>query len=261
MSVKDRRIPRTLTVKSTVNLTPNMRRVTLRGGSSACFPDGSEGTYIKLLFTRAGGAKPITRTYTVARQRHSENEIDVDFMLHSRDNSSVDGVAAPWSMSTQPGDQISVAGPGRASFINTDAAYFLLAADMTALPALAANLKRLPDDARGQIFVEILSEEDKQNLSKPEKLELSWVVNDNPGSDESPLFHALRQAVLPTGKLSAWVACEFKSMRKIRHYLKTGQNMEKSHLYISSYWKRGSTEEQHKIAKQADTDDRGDLHK
>ena len=254
-NAKNRRVPRTLQVKSANNLTPNMRRVTLHGDALASFPKDSEGAYIKLLFNQAGKEKPVMRTYTVAEQRSDQNEIDVDFMLHnSLDNNTNHGIAAPWSLDTAAGDEISIAGPGPAKFINTDAEYFLLAGDMTALPALTTNLKRLPENAKGQVFIEVLSESDIQNLIKPEGIELQWVINDNPGSDASPLFHAIEKDLRQTQGLSTWVACEFKTMKKIRQYLREECAIERSHLYVSSYWKKGNTEEEHKKAKQTDAD-------
>lgn len=251
--VKVKRPPRVLSVKSAFYLTPNMRRVTLAGDALANFPASSEGAYIKLLFEQNGMEKPAMRTYTVAQQRSAQNEIDVDFMLHENNNSSVQALAAPWSLAAKPGDTMSIFGPGLASFINLDADYFLLAADMTALPALTVSLKTLAGNARGKVFIEILSEQDKQSLPQPESVEIVWVINRDPGSDNSPLFHAIQQADWPAGRIAAWVACEFKTMKKIRNYLKVERGMEKSHLYISSYWKRGDTEEQHKLAKQADS--------
>ena len=252
-SMAGRRVPKKLSVKSAINLTPNMRRVTLEGSSLAGFPANSEGAYVKLLFEQPGQDKPAMRTYTVAEQRSAQNEIDVDFMLHTGTDGSSHGIAAPWSLNTQAGDELSLFGPGPAKFINLDAECFLLAGDMTALPALTANLKTLPASARGKAFIEILSETDKQDLPAPENVEIVWVVNDAPGSDASPLFHAIEQAQWQNGKLAAWVACEFKTMKKIRQYLKVEQAMERSHLYISSYWKKGNTEEEHKVAKQADS--------
>lgn len=249
---KRRRNPKKLTVKSAINLTPNMRRVTLQGEALGYFPPDAEGFYLKLLFEQPGNDKPIMRTYTVAQQRLEQNEIDVDFMLHSGHQVMAHGFAAAWSLHAQPGDEISLFGPGPAKFINLEADSFLLAADMTALPALASNLKRLPADARGQVFIEILSEADKQGLHKPDNIELVWVVNDEPGSEESPLFHAIQEAKWQDGKVAIWAACEFKTMKKIRQYLKVDRGVEKSHLYISSYWKKGDTEEEHKVAKEAD---------
>lgn len=251
-SVTNRRVARNLVVKSATNLTPNMRRVTLHGEALAGFPKGSEGAYIKLLFNQSDSDKPVMRTYTVALQRSEKNEIDVDFVLHASDDNTGHGVAGPWSMNAKEGDEISISGPGPAKFINTQAQVYILGADMTALPALTANLKRLPATAVGQVFIEIMSEQDKQDLAKPDNIDIHWLVNKYPGSDETPLLHAITQAVLPAGQLSAWVACEFKSMKKIRLHLKNDRAVDKSHLYISSYWKQGDTEEQHKVVKQAD---------
>lgn len=252
-NMKSRRVARKLTVKSAINLTANMRRVTLEGDDLANFPAESEGAYIKLMFDQAGSDKPAMRTYTVSGQRSAQNEIDVDFMVHGA-NGVADGIAAPWSLKATVGETISLFGPGPAKFINTDAKRFLLAADMTALPALTANLKLLPDNARGKVFIEILSEADKQDLPKPENVELIWVINDAPGSDASPLFQAIEQSEWQVGSVAVWVACEFKTMKKIRQYLKVDRGVEKSHLYISSYWKKGNTEEEHKVAKQADAE-------
>lgn len=99
-----------------------------------------------------------------------------------------------------------------------------------------------------------MSEADEQVLTKPKGMDITWVVNDDPGSDKSPLFQAVTQGAMEYHgkKLAAWVACEFKTMKKIRLYLKDEIGVEKSHLYISSYWKRGSNEEQHKAVKQDD---------
>ena len=229
-----------------------MRRLTLEGDALASFPTDSEGAHIKLLFEQSALHKPAMRTYTVAQQRSAQNEIDIDFMLHDNKNGKVHAIAAPWSLAAKPGDTISLFGPGLASYLNLDADYFLLAADMTALPALTVSLKTLPDNAKGKVFIELLSEADKQTLLHPENVEILWVINNDPGSDASPLYHAIEQADWPEGRVAGWVACEFKTMKKIRIYLKGERDLTSSHLYISSYWKRGDTEEQHKITKQAD---------
>ena len=252
-NVRTKRAPRVLIVKSAHFLTPNMRRLTLGGDALGDFPKESEGAHIKLLFASNMAGKPAMRTYTVAQQRSAQNEIDIDFMLHNSNSGIEHAIAASWSLIAKPGDTISLFGPGLASHINLDADYFLLAADMTALPALTVSLKTLPDDARGKIFIEILSEEDKQILPIPASVEIVWVINNVPGSDASPLYHAIKQADWPENRVAAWVACEFKTMKKIRDYLKKERGLEKSHIYISSYWKKGDTEEQHKITKQADS--------
>lgn len=249
-----RRIPRNLFVKSAHNLTPNMRRVTLYGDALEGFPENTEGSYIKLMFDQLDDPKPTLRTYTISKQRSAQNEIDIDFMLHVNEGDTTCGIAAPWSISAKAGDKISISGPGSAKFINTEAECFLLAADMTALPALTANLQRLPADASGKVFIEIFSEADKQDLELPANVEIEWVINSDPGSDESPLYHVIEEAAWQEGVLAVWVACEFKTMKKIRHYLKVEREVPRSHFYISSYWKRGNNEEAHKVAKRVDSE-------
>lgn len=228
-----------------------MQRVSLQGEDLAGFPEDAEGNYIKLIFPTDDADKPILRTYTVSEHRAGQCEIDVDFMLHGTAE-DIHGVAAPWSITAKAGDKLSIFGPGNASYINVDADWFLVAADMTALPAMTANLSRLPTDARGYAVIEILSEEDKQDLPFPKGIEPLWVINPHPGSDESPLYHAIKDQGWLDGQVAIWCACEFKTMKKIRQYFKADRDVIKSHLYISSYWKQGLNEEQHKLAKRED---------
>jgi NADPH-dependent ferric siderophore reductase len=247
-----KRKARELTVTAASQLTQNMRRLTLHSEELASFPEDAEGGYFKLVFPGDDPEKPVLRTYTVAKYRPNLHEIDVDFMLHMSPDGSVGGMAAPWAMQAQPGDKMGIFGPGPATFINTDADWYLLAADMTALPALVATLGRLPTDAKGYIIIEIIADEDQQNLPVPAGMELIWVVNHQPGSDDSPLYKAIKKLAWLEGRVAVWTACEFKTMKKTRQYFKQDKDVETSHLYISSYWKKGLQEEEHKIAKRDD---------
>jgi len=147
---------------------------------------------------------------------------------------------------------ISLFGPGPATFVNTDTQWYLLAADMTALPALIANLARLPADAQGYVVIEILADEDRQQPAVPADMKVVWVVNAEPGSDGSALHHAIRKLDWLGGQVAVWAACEFKTMKLNRQYFREVRGVPKSHLYVSSYWKRGLQEEDHKIAKRED---------
>ena len=247
-----KRQARKLVVSAATDLTPNMRRVTLQGEDLASFPQDAEGAYFKLALPVNGAEKPVLRTYTVARYRPQLNEIDVDFMLHSNSDESNSGVASTWALQAKPGEPLSIFGPGRASFINTNADWYLLAADMAALPALIANLARLPAEANGYVVIEIINNEDKQTIYVPDGMTVIWVINSQPGSDSSPLYHTIKELDWASGRVAVWAACEFTTMKKIRQYLRQDKNVAKTHLYISSYWKKGLQEEQHKVAKRVD---------
>ncbi|MFP3978595.1 siderophore-interacting protein [Marinobacter sp. KMM 10035] len=238
--------PRTLEVVRSAYITPNMLRLTLGGSGLADFPEDQESAYIKLIFPQCGEARPLMRTYTISGQRN--NEIDVDFVLHA-----AGGPASAWAGSAKPGDQILVGGPGPKKLIKRHADWYLLVGDMTALPAIAVNLAQLPKDARGYVVIEVVSGEDIQPLQHPENIEVHWVVSATLEVDASALLKHVEQLSWLPGQPAVWAACEFHSMRALRAYFKQEREMAKSHLYISSYWKINSTEDQHKIAKRDDS--------
>ncbi|MFK7854820.1 MAG: siderophore-interacting protein [Granulosicoccus sp.] len=247
-----KRIARQLLVSNVAQLTPNMRRVTLQGEDLANLPEDAEGGYFKLNFPGQEPDRPTLRTYTISKHRPELQEIDVDFMLHTSSDGSSSGVAAAWATQTRIGDKMAIFGPAPATYINDQADWFLMAADMTGLPALMANIPKLASDACGYIVIEIMSIEDQQELIIPTGMELIWVVNPEPGSDQSPLNHAIKELEWLEGKVAIWCACEFKTMRKNRQYFREDRSVDKSHVYISSYWKKGLQEEEHKIEKSKD---------
>ncbi len=239
--------PRLLEVVRKAYLTPHMCRVTLGGEGLIDFPLDQESAYIKLIFPQGEDNKPLMRTYTVSVQR--DNEIDVDFALHD-----VEGTASTWARNTQIGDTILVGGPGPKKLINNDADWFLLIGDMTALPAITVNLAQLPDDARGYAVIEITTEDDRQTLKKPENVDIHWVINAEPNAENCPLLAHTKTLTWLTGEPAVWAACEFHSMRALRQFFKVDRPIEKTHLYISSYWKVDNTEDQHKIEKRNDAE-------
>lgn len=237
--------PRTLEVIRTAYITPNMQRVTLGRSGLSDFPADQESAYIKLLFPQAGDSQPLVRTYSISGQRN--NEIDVDFALHA-----VDGPASAWARTAQAGQQIVVGGLGPKKLINNEADWFLLAGDMTALPAITVNINQLPATARGYAVIEVTTETDIQPLNSPENIEIHWIVNAAANTDTSPLLEHIKQLRWLSGQPAVWTACEFHSMRVLRQYFKVEREVAKTHLYISSYWKIDRTEDQHKIDKRND---------
>ncbi|WP_027967864.1 siderophore-interacting protein [Halomonas halocynthiae] len=237
---------RELEVLRTAQLSPHMRRITLGGDGLADFPADQESAYIKLIFPRGNGEKPLMRTYTIRHQR--EREIDVDFVQHHPM-----GPASRWADNAMPGDRILVGGPGAKKLVQQQADWFLLVGDMTALPALSVNLAALPDEACGHAVIEILHPADKQCLVHPENVQIHWVINAQPNPLGAPLLNKVQSLPWLKGQPGVWAACEFGTMRALRRWLKQAHEVPKSHMYVSSYWKIGQTEDGHKLAKQQDT--------
>jgi len=239
---------RELEVRRRSWVTKNMLRITLGGDGLKDFPPGQESAYIKLLFPQGGDARPLMRTYTVRHQR--SDEIDVDFVMHEDH-----GPASAWASEAETGDKILVAGPGARKLISQEGNWFLLAADMTALPALSVNLEQLPDDARGYAVIEVREEADIQSLKHPPGLKIHWVINAKPCPEGRPLLEKVQSLAVLPGTPSVWAACEFGSMQALRRYLRQSFDVPKAQFYVSSYWKIGQTEDGHKQAKQRDSEE------
>jgi NADPH-dependent ferric siderophore reductase len=239
--------PRQLVVREIVDLTPHMRRIRLGGQDLADFPEGQESGYVKLVLEHEG--EIVRRTYTVRNFDLASQLLDIDFMLHGDE-----GPASAWAARVRVGDRIPVGGPGPVKLVDFSADWFLLAGDMTALPAISVNIEKLPADARGYLIVEIIDPQDKQDLPLPPGMEAHWVVNPVPSETEFPLLDRLRELPILPGRPSIWVAGEFHTSRAIRRYLKQECGIERQDLYASSYWHIGLSEDRHKQVKAADTD-------
>lgn len=245
----NRAAPYRFTVLRKRAVTPHMLRITLGGEAMQRFPTEQASAYVKLLLPPTqDGARPLLRTYTVRAQR--ADSIDVDFVLHGDEG----GPASRWAQRAQAGDPIDVTGPGPKKLADEEADWILLVGDMTALPAISVNLEQLPPSARGHAIIEVPDAADIQSLQAPSGFAIEWVVNPEPGSTAAPLCDAVAALDWPSGRVSAWVACEFSSMRALRRHLREERGLDRKQFYISSYWKLGSDETSHKALKREDAE-------
>jgi NADPH-dependent ferric siderophore reductase len=157
------------------------------------------------------------------------------------------GPASAWATSAKPGDVITLAGPGSSKGLSEHYDWVLLAGDMTALPSIRNHLAALPSHAKGYAVIRIEDEKDAVVLKKPEDIEVIWEFEDT-------LSNRLSQLNWLEGTPAVWVACEFSDMRTIRTWLKDDKAIAHNNIYISSYWKKGRSEDQHKIEKRQDSE-------
>ncbi|WP_261817789.1 siderophore-interacting protein [Vibrio gallicus] len=250
--------PKRVTVVSSERVSPNMQRILLKGEALAAFPSDCEGSYIKLLFDSAGntieemteGERPVMRTYTVRRFLAEQASIEVDFVRHVSEEQHC-GYATRWADNAKVGDSISIVGPGAIAEIDTTADWFFMVADMTALPALSAKIRTLPADANGYAVIKVASADDIQTLSAPLGVKIYWLVEDE------PLLDKVESLTWLDGTPFVWVASEFDAMRALRGYFRNDRGVNKQHIYISSYWKQGVSEDGHKAIKQQDAQNSG----
>lgn len=241
---------RTLTVLAADDLTPNMRRLSLGGDGLAGFPADQAGGYVKLMVPGGSDGSTVVRTYTIAEK--TADAIAVEFVLHGDDGPV--GPATRFALDAKPGDRLPVGGPGLAKPLPPGPGPFLMAGDMTALPAILVNLRAMSDDARGHVIIAIRSNADRRDVSVPARVELEWVLERDVEADEGGFAGRVRRVPWARDLRYAWVACEFEAMRHVRAYLRDERLLGSDRLYASSYWKRGLDEAGHKEVKRADAE-------
>lgn len=241
--------PRELEVLAINDVTRNMRRITFGGRNLADFPADQAGGYVKFFLDFPDMNMTAVRTYTIRYQRDDKPEIDVDFVMHGDH-----GVASAWALHASVGDSLKVGGPGPKKMVDMDADWFFLVGDMTALPALSVNLEAMPASARGYAVIEILHESDRQEVAAPPGIEIQWVVAADNSAGRQAVLESVRSKPWLEGRPAVWAASEFDTMKALRQYFKKERQLPTSDAYISSYWKNGMREDEHKIAKRQDAE-------
>ncbi|MEM7664760.1 MAG: siderophore-interacting protein [Pseudomonadota bacterium] len=239
-----------LTVRDTRRISPSMHQITLGGEELDHFPKGQDGGYLKLILEPGReGRKALMRTYTIRAQR--ERELDIHFALHG---GNAAGPATGWALDAKPGDPMTIRGPGGAKPFPEGHDFYLVAGDMAALPAISANLEAMHRTARGVAVLEVQDDGDRIAIDAPKGMDLRWIVNDRPGENPDLLVDTVRKVERSEGSLYGWAACEFSAMRKLRAFLRDELGLGPRELYISSYWKHGLNEPEHKLVKRDDAE-------
>ena len=182
---------------------------------------------------------PVSRTYTIREVDAGARELSIDFVVHGDE-----GLAGPWAAAAQPGEPLTFSGPGGAFNPNPDADWYLLAGDESALPAVATVLRALPANAVGQAFVEVAGPGDRQEISKPAGVELTWLYRGStPAGRSGLLAEALSAAPWPDGTVQVFAHGEREAMKSLRDILFSHRGLDRSQVSLSGYWAAGRTED------------------
>lgn len=235
---------------------PHMIRVVLGGpGFSSFVPNEFTDKYVKLLFPQPGVTYPepidldtiratyprdqwpTTRTYTVRYHDPVAQELAIDFVTHGDV-----GVAAPWAVSAQPGDEVIVRGPGGAYAPDPAADWHLLVGDESALPAIGSALDALPAGAAATVFLQVADEAEVQKLPSAADVKITWLFRTAPDSDTA-LVDAVRSLDFPDGHVQVFVHGEAGYVTELRRHLTRDRQVPREALSISGYWRRGKNED------------------
>lgn len=257
-----RRTAMAATVLRTERLSASLVRVVVGGPGLDTFePSPCADSYVKAVFVHEDAPRPFPltddgrvdletiaeslprehaprlRSYTVRAFDEASRELTLDFVVHG-----AAGIAGPWAAAAQPGDELLLVGPGGGYQPDASAGWHLLAGDLSAVPAIAVALERLPDDAVGHAVVEVHDARDEIELPRPSGIELTWVHqgDQRPGA---PLVDAVRSLPWLGDDVQGFVHGEAAAVRDIRRYLRIERGLGLDQLSVSGYWRLGHDDE------------------
>lgn len=259
---------RVFVVDHTERLSPHLVRVHFGGAEVAPFlaeadPDrlAKSDKYVKFLFARPDlnleppydlevlrkalpiEDLPVRRTYTVRSIDTDAGTLAIDFVVHGEE-----GVAGPWAASAQPGDLVSLSGPGGQFAPSTDAAVpRLFLGDDSSLPAIAAALEAVPADARGLAIIEVDGPEDELNIVAPRGIEIRWLHRDvgegEPSMHGTLLVEAAKALPKPDVLPEVFAHGEREAIKQLRRLLHNEWGIDRRALSLSAYWAIGRAED------------------
>lgn len=242
---------REVEVVRTAMVGTGLLRLTLGGPGTEGFEAHAPDEHVKLVFPEPDGSlrlperngamlrwprpAPTSREYTVRRYDPATGELDIDIVPHDG------GLASDWAHAVEPGAVVHVAGSPGGLIVPHTYDRYLLAGDITALPAIARWLEELPRTARGWAFVEVADAGEEIELSAPEGVEVRWLHRgDAPAGTGGALERAVTAVTVPEGeRVYVWVAGEAGQIKPLRRWVRDVLGLDKADHDITGYWKRG----------------------
>lgn len=250
-------------VVATERITPRLRRVTVGGPGLDGFEPAGPDQFVYVLLPpprrteltigtdfswdayeqMPAADRPVGAYYTVRRWRPEVRELDLDVVLHGLPDDAGDahdgGHGARWGATTVPGDPVALCGPRTCWDPPADTDQFLLVADETGLPALAAILDALPDGTRARAFIEVDGEGDRLPLREADGICVTWLHRGGlaPGST-TLLLDAVRAWPVPGGVVYAWGGAESRCATAVRRHLRDEVGLEQHLVSMTGYWRR-----------------------
>jgi len=197
----------------------------------------------------AADRRPRMRSYTVRSFDTVARELTLDFVVHGDQ-----GLAGPWAAAAQAGDELLLMGPGGSYSPDPAAGFHLFAGDLSALPAIAVAVARLPRSAAGHAVIEVHDATDEVPIDAPAGVTVQWVhqvptgarPDDCARAESRPgerLVEAVRALPWPGGDVQAFVHGEAGAVKELRRYLRLERGLGLDRLSVSGYWRLGVDDE------------------
>lgn len=243
-------------VRRTAQITPGVRRVTFAGDDLTNYQPIAPDQFLYLLLPPRGHDeltigrdfdwisyylmpeedRPVGAHYTVRHHRPDEGEIDIDFVLHDEP-----GAASGWALAATPGAPVALWGPRTAYKPPPEVDGYLLVADETGLPAVAAVLEHLADEGFTgpvRVVAEVASVSEQQPLIATATVEITWLHRGDASSGTSTALFDTVACLTPPGLVPyIWGGGESRSMTRIRKHVRHTLGYPREQVSLTPYWR------------------------
>jgi NADPH-dependent ferric siderophore reductase len=236
-------------VESVRDVHPHLRSITFAGGDLEDFwlpgpdafvfllaaPEGCDHLAANRDFTWEQHAsmpdevRPVGAYYTVRRWDRAEARVEVLVYLHG-----VDGPASAWAKRARVGEAVALWGPRTAFHPPPDTTHHLLLADETGLPAVAAILEWLPDEATAHVIAEVADASEEQELLSRPGIDVTWLHRD-PGSP--PFVDVVRTLPELTPGTYVWGGGESRALTDVRRHVRHERGLPRESVSLVAYWR------------------------
>lgn len=248
-----------LTVVQRLELSPSMVRIVASIADPSSFRDieppekycklvffdpelglGDHPDYWSLRETLPRDQLPVTRHMTLRHVDLEAGQLWIDVALHGDS-----GWAGPWAAGAQPGDTIVAVGPGGKWIPDPQASWSLMLGDEAAIPAVLANVEAMPEDARGEILLEVQDADHHLDVQVPSGWSLRWIHRAEVPAGVPALVEAARTAQWPgtTDGIQVFAHGEREAMKALRPVLFEEHGLDRAQVSLSGYWARGRDED------------------
>jgi NADPH-dependent ferric siderophore reductase len=235
------------------SLSPHLIRIVAGGDGLRDFsPNEFTDAYVKVIFKVPGVEypepfdlqqvraelprehAPRLRSYTVRSYDEVAGELVIDFVVHGDE-----GLAGPWALRAEPGDELLFSGPGGGYAPRAEAGWHLLVGDEAALPAIAAAMEAMPAGVPAHVFLLVADAGEEQPLVTKADAQITWLHRANGGD----LAAAVKALPWREGEVQAFVHGEAGFVRELRRYLLDERAVSRDSLSLSGYWREGKNDE------------------
>lgn len=165
------------------------------------------------------------RYYTV--RSCSAGLLTLDVVVHEQ------GLVTEWAQTDCVGDRVGLSAPKGSFELPGDAAWVVLAGDLTGLPAMARIAETLTTGSPDQIPVQIHAEVPDGAMPDYVAAPVAW---HEAAPETSNLAEIVRDLAWPGGPGYFWMAGESAQMRDIRRHVRHDLGWDTRHYDVMGYW-------------------------